>query len=95
VDENSIFASFYGLGTLETRFLFERNSSVFLFLDGGYYERSLPEEFQSDFPLGFGAGINMQTRAGIFSLNYALGKQFDNPVNIGNAKIHIGYINRF
>jgi hypothetical protein len=50
---------------------------------------------EADYPLGFGAGINMQTRAGIFSLNYALGKQFDNPINVGNAKIHIGYINRF
>ncbi len=95
VDENSIFASFYSLGTLETRFLFERNSSVFLFVDGGYYEQSLADDFVADFPLGFGAGINMQTRAGIFSLNYALGKQFNNPINIGNAKIHIGYINRF
>ncbi len=95
VDENSIFASFYSLGTLETRFLFERNSSFFLFLDAGYYEKSLRDEFVADYPLGFGAGLNMQTRAGIFSLNYALGKQFDNPINIGNAKIHIGYINRF
>ena len=95
VDENSIFASFYSFGTLETRFLFERNSSVFLFVDGGYYEAPGEEKLTADFPLGFGAGINMQTRAGIFSLNYALGKQFDNPINIGNAKIHIGYINRF
>ena len=95
VDENSIFASFYSLGTLETRFLFERNSSFFLFFDGGYYEASIKDDFVADFPLGFGAGINMQTRAGIFSLNYALGKQFDNPINIGNAKIHIGYVNRF
>ena len=95
VDEHSVYASFYSLGTIETRFLIERNSSVFLFFDGGYYEQSLADDFVADFPLGFGAGINMQTRAGIFSLNYALGKQFDNPVNIGNAKIHIGYINRF
>jgi len=95
VDEHSIFASFYSLGTLETRFLFEQNSSVFLFVDGGYYEQSLADDFEADYPLGFGAGINMQTRAGIFSLNYALGKQFDNPINVGNAKIHIGYINRF
>jgi outer membrane protein assembly factor BamA len=95
VDEHSIFASFYSLGTLETRFLFERNSSFFLFFDGGYYEKSIKDDFVADFPLGFGAGINLQTRAGIFSLNYALGKQFDNPINIGNAKIHVGYINRF
>ena len=95
VDENSLFASFYSIGTIEVRFLFERNSSVYLFADGGSYEKNLPDDFVADGPLGFGAGINMATRAGIFSLNYALGKQFDNPINIGNAKIHVGYINRF
>ncbi len=95
VDENSIFASLYSLGTIETRFIFERNSNFFLFLDGGYYEKDLEENFQADFPFGFGAGVNLSTRAGIFSLVYAIGKQFDNPVNIGEAKIHIGYLNRF
>ena len=95
VDENSIYASAYGLGTLETRFLFEQNSAVYLFLDGGYYEKALSTQFSSDLPLGFGAGIQVQTGAGIFSLNYALGRQFDNPVNIGDAKIHLGYVNRF
>lgn len=94
-DENSIFASLYSLATLETRFLFERNSNFFLFLDGGYYEKAVGGSFSSDYPLGFGAGINLSTRAGIFSLVYALGRQFDNPVNIGNAKIHVGYLNRF
>jgi outer membrane protein assembly factor BamA len=95
VDEQAIFASLYTLGTVEVRFLFERNSSVFLFADGGYYEKNLPDDFVADDPLGFGAGINMSTRAGIFSLNYALGQQFDNPLNIRDAKIHVGYINRF
>lgn len=95
VDENSIFASLYSLATLETRFLFERNSNFFLFLDGGYYEKKVGTDFSSDYPVGFGGGLNLSTRAGIFSLVYALGKQFDNPVNIGNAKIHFGYLNRF
>lgn len=94
-EENSIFASAYGLGTLEARFLFERNSNFFLFFDGGYYENSTAEEFLTDFPFGFGTGLNLSTRAGIFSLVYAVGKQFDNPLNIGNAKIHFGYLNRF
>jgi outer membrane protein assembly factor BamA len=95
VDENSIFASLYSLGTVEPRFRFEQNSNFFLFLDGGYYEKDAGGEFSSDFPLGFGAGVNLSTKAGIFSLVYALGKQFDNPVNIGRAKIHFGYLNRF
>ncbi len=95
VDENSVYASLYSLLTVEARFLFERNSNFFLFFDGGYYEKETGNEFLSDFPIGFGAGVNLSTRAGIFSLVYALGKQFENPLNIGNAKIHLGYLNRF
>ncbi len=94
-DENSIYASLYSIGTIEARFLFEQNSYFFLFFDGGYYETDLPNSFESDLPIGFGGGVNLSTRAGIFSLVYALGKQFDNPINISNAKIHIGYLNRF
>ena len=95
VDENSIYASSYILGTLEMRFLFERNSSMFLFFDGGYYKKEIPEDQVDDTPMAFGAGMNLQTRAGIFTINYAVGRQLGNPVNIGNAKVHLGYVNRF
>ena len=40
-------------------------------------------------------GFDFETKAGIFSLSYALGKQFDNPFEINTAKIHFGYISRF
>jgi outer membrane protein assembly factor BamA len=95
VDENSIYASSYTLGTLEVRFLFERSSNLYLFFDGGYYRKEIPEDRLDDTPISFGAGINLQTRAGIFTINYAVGRQFGNPVNIGNAKVHLGYVNRF
>jgi outer membrane protein assembly factor BamA len=95
VDENSIYASAYGFGTIETRFLFERNSALFIFIDGGYYEKALEDEQTTDIPFGFGAGLQLRTGAGIFLLNYALGRQFDNPINIGKAKIHLSYVNRF
>ena len=49
----------------------------------------------SDFPFGIGAGINFETKAGIFGLNYALGSQNNNPLSIKNAKIHFGYVNYF
>jgi hemolysin activation/secretion protein len=95
VDENSILASAYGLATLETRYLFDQGSAVFLFFDGGYYEKALENESESDYPLGFGAGLQLETEAGIFLLNYALGRHFRNPVNISRAKIHVGYRNHF
>ncbi len=94
-DEESILASFYGISTVEYRFLLEQNSAVYLFFDGSYYERRLQGEFVHDTPFGFGAGISFETKAGIFSLNYALGKQFDNPILFRAAKIHFGFVNYF
>lgn len=94
-DEAAIRASAYSLFSVEPRFLFEKNSAVFLFADWGYYQQHTVGNRLSDFPLGFGAGVNFETKAGIFSLNYALGRQFNNPVDIRSAKIHFGFINRF
>ena len=95
MDENSITASSYILGSLEFRYLFEEQSNLFLFFDGGYYQKKISSGITEDTPIGFGAGMNLQTRAGIFTIIYAMGRQFDNPVNIGNSKVHIGYISRF
>ncbi|HBX52438.1 MAG: hypothetical protein A2275_19015 [Bacteroidetes bacterium RIFOXYA12_FULL_35_11] len=93
--ENSIIASSYAIGNLEYRFLFEQNSNAYLFADFAYYEKNTFNGFIADYPVGFGAGINFETKAGIFSLSYALGKQFSNPIELRSAKIHFGYINRF
>lgn len=95
VDENSILASSYIIGTLELRYLFEEQSNLFLFFDQGYYQKNLSSGLLEDTPLGFGSGMNLQTRAGIFTIIYAMGQQFNNPLNIGNAKVHFGYTSRF
>lgn len=94
-DENAFVASIYSVQNVEIRYLFEENSAFYLFWNGAYYYKKLIEKTIEDFPQGFGAGINFETKAGIFSLSYALGQQFDNPVEIKAAKIHFGYISRF
>lgn len=95
VEENSVLASAYSIFTAEARYLFEENSGFYLFFDAGYYEKDSPAGFLSDTPIGFGAGISLQSGLGIFTINYAIGQEFDNPINIGRAKIHLGYISRF
>lgn len=92
-DEESIFASTYGIISAEYRLLIDRNSYVQLFYDQGMYE-NLAKNI-SDTPFGFGAGISFETKAGIFSLSYALGKQFDNPLYLRAAKVHFGIVNYF
>src|SRR5690606_25384173 len=94
-NEQSIFASAYVVGTAEYRFILEENSNVFVFFDQAIYEDRTDEKTLSDTPFGFGAGINFETNAGIFSLTYALGKQLENPVEIRSGKIHFGFISFF
>jgi hypothetical protein len=94
-DEESIFATFYSIATVEYRYILEQNSFLYLFFDGSYYEKDNVKGYVSDRPIGFGAGMSFDTKAGIFSISYALGKQFDNPILFRSAKIHFGFINYF
>jgi outer membrane protein assembly factor BamA len=94
-DEESIFASAYSIFTLEYRFILEQNSYLYVFGDGAWYENNSVSQYVKDTPFGFGAGISFETKAGIFSINYALGKQFDNPIQLRGGKIHFGIVNYF
>lgn len=94
-DQESILCSNYSIANIEYRLIFDKNSALYAFYDIGYYEKNNPTEFINDKPMGFGFGIDFETRAGIFTVNYALGKQFNNPVEFRSAKIHFGLINRF
>lgn len=94
-DEESIYATMFGIGTVEYRFLINQNSYVFAFFDGAYYENRATNKRITDRPFGFGLGISFFTKIGIFSLNYALGKQFDNPIDFRAGKIHFGIVSYF
>jgi hemolysin activation/secretion protein len=92
-DEESIYASSFAIVTAEYRLLIDRNSYLQFFYDHAYVEDLSKRVF--DTPFGFGAGISFETKAGIFSLSYALGKQFDNPIYLRAAKVHFGIVNYF
>lgn len=94
-DEESIYTTLYSIGTIEYRFILEQNSYLYLFVDRAYYEKNNIKGYVSDRPLGFGTGMSFDTKAGIFSISYALGQQFDNPILFRSAKIHFGFINFF
>jgi len=94
-DEESITASTYSIFTLEFRYLFDINSFFHVFFDGAFYERNANSGYFKDTPYGVGAGINFETRAGIFSLSYALGRSDGHPFQFKTAKIHFGLTARF
>lgn len=94
-DEESIYATLFGIGTIEYRFLLDQNSFLVAFFDGAYYENRATNKRITDRPFGFGLGISFATKIGTFSLNYALGKQFDNPIDFRTGKIHFGVVSFF
>lgn len=94
-DEQAIFASTYAIVNTEIRYLLQQNSHVLLFWNGAWYTNKLLTQNNSDKPYGFGAGLNFETGAGIFSLYYAVGKQFNNSIEFDKAKIHFGFVNYF
>ena len=94
-DEESIYASSYGIGKIEYRYLLEQNSFLFLFYNRAWYEDRQKNSYLKDTPYGFGAGINFEIKLGIMSVSYALGKQFDNPLYVKNGKVHFGIVNYF
>lgn len=89
-DEESIFASSYFIPTIEYRFLFSQNSNLLLFAEGAWYENNSNGKYLSDTPVSVGAGINFETKAGILSLNYGIGNQFNNGFDLRSGKIHFG-----
>ena len=89
-DEESIFASSYVIPTIEYRFLFEKNSNIFVFYEGAWYQNHSVNSKIDDTPMSVGAGINFETKAGIFNLSYAIGKQQGNGFDLRIGKIHAG-----
>lgn len=90
-DESSLKGTTISTFTVEYRFLVDKNSHAFAFYDQTFYERNA-KKYIKDTPLGFGLGYAFGTKFGTFSISYALGKQFNNPIRLKEGKIHFGYI---
>lgn len=95
VDEASVLATSYCIGTVEMRFILEENSNAFVFVDQAWWEDVSGEQLVTDTPLGFGVGTSFETKAGIFMLSYALGRQFNDPIDLRNSKVHFGFSSLF
>ena len=90
-NQDALYATTKTTGTIEYRFLLDKNSHVFAFFDQSFYENNSGNYYQ-DSPYGFGIGFSFSTKFGVFSISYALGKQLSNPVQLSNSKVHFGYI---
>lgn len=86
-EENSLYASLYGL--INTEYRYQLNQSIYLhsITDVAYLENKLSTTKEKLFGYGFGFGI--LTKAGLFKFNYANGKLQNQKFELSNSKIHI------
>ena len=95
-DEESIYATQYGVFTAEYRNIISLNSYLFVFADGGLVRNKYQEvDIKTNF-VSAGLGMAFETKLGLLNISYAMGKRGDVPFNLRQAsKIHFGYVNYF
>ena len=94
-DEESIFVSQYHVVSLELRLLFNRSSNIYLFSDNGWVQSKYNEQVSEGFYNGFGIGTMLETKTGVFTISYALGRSDTNPIQVRQSKVHFGYVAYF
>lgn len=96
-NEESLFATRFAVGTLEYRLLIGQNSWLAAFADGGYLENLTDRTRSFLRPLGLGAGMTFETRAGVFGIGMAVGSRQVGAevIDFRAAKFHLGYVSLF
>jgi len=95
-DEESIYASQYGVFTAEYRYLLGLNSFMFGFVDAGWAKNKFQDINVSNNFISTGIGLLFETKFGLLNMSFAVGKRNDVNLDLKNAsKIHFGYINYF
>jgi outer membrane protein assembly factor BamA len=95
-DEESIFATRYGVITTEYRYLLGLNSYLFGFADAGWVQNKFQDVNVKGQFISTGLGLSFETRFGLLNMSFALGKRSDTDFDMRRAsKIHFGYVNYF
>lgn len=95
-DEESIYATQYGVVTAEYRYLLGLNSYLFGFVDGGWARNKFQDTDVKNNFISTGLGLLFETKFGLLNMSFALGKRSDTNFDLRRAsKIHFGYINYF
>lgn len=95
-DEESLFATRFLVGTAEWRLLIGPNSFLAAFADWGYLENLSRQTRLFLRPLGIGAGLNFETKAGIFGISAAVGRRdLGQIIEFRATKFHLGYVSLF
>ena len=89
-EENSLFASLYNVINTEYRFLLSSNLYIHSIIDYGYFEDK--NNNLNDNLTSFGFGIGLNTKSGLFKINFANGKTSEQTFKFSNTKVHLSLV---
>ncbi|WP_298239209.1 POTRA domain-containing protein [uncultured Algibacter sp.] len=92
-EENSLYASLFGVINTEYRFQLSNSIYIHTITDLAYFENEVIKSKEKLFGYGFGFGL--LTKAGLLKFNYANGKAENQPFKLSNSKIHISLVANF
>lgn len=92
-EENSLFASLFGIINTEYRFQLNNNIYIHSIFDAGYFENKTLNTKEKLYGYGFGFGI--LTKSGLLRFNYANGKNENTSFKLSNSKIHLSLTANF
>lgn len=92
-EENSLVANLFGVINTEYRYRLSNGIYVHSVIDAAYFENDLTDSKTKLF--GFGFGLGLLTKAGLFRLNYSSGKTENIPFKLSDSKIHVSLTSTF
>lgn len=92
-EENSIYATLFGLINTEYRYQLNNTLYIHSISDLGFFENELQNTEERLYTFGFGFGI--LTKTGLLKFNFANGKNENNSFKLANSKIHLSLIANF
>ncbi len=92
-EENSIDASLFSVINTEYRYLLNQNTYIHSITDLAYFENKVSEIKSQIY--SFGLGVGLQTRAGLFKVNFANGTFEGQNFKFSNTKLHFSLSSKF
>lgn len=94
-DEEAFLVRKFILATVAYRLLISKNSYIYSFFNQAFLTEINQGIPINDKPFGLGAGLNIETAAGLFGISVAVGSNKNQPLNRATPKIHLGFKNIF
>jgi outer membrane protein assembly factor BamA len=94
-DEEAFLVRQFMLATVAYRLLISKNSYIYTFFNQSFLTEMKEGIAVNDKPFGLGAGLNIETTAGLFGISVAVGSNNSQPLSSATPKIHLGFKNIF